>query len=164
MDTSLTSTGRTEAVALSTQGVEPVLSMPGGLPVESSKSYLVRQDGHVFAGTHILADLWHGVGLDNAEFVESALREAADYADATVLHVYVHRFGEGDGISGVAVLAESHISIHTWPESVWPPSMSSCAEPADLSAQSSNSNIFFSLHMLTVNCTVAVWWNERPAR
>ncbi len=116
MDTSLTSTGRTEAVALSTQGVEPVLSMPGGLPVESSKSYLVRQDGHVFAGTHILADLWHGVGLDNAEFVESALREAADYADATVLHVYVHRFGEGDGISGVAVLAESHISIHTWPE------------------------------------------------
>ena len=41
---------------------------------------------------------------------------AAAAATATVLHVHVHRFASSGGISGVAVLAESHISIHTWPE------------------------------------------------
>ena len=32
------------------------------------------------------------------------------------LHLHFHRFGKEQGISGVAVLAESHISVHTWPE------------------------------------------------
>jgi S-adenosylmethionine decarboxylase len=38
-----------------------------------------------------------------------------DAAQATLLHIHVHHF-QPNGISGVAVLAESHISIHTWPE------------------------------------------------
>ena len=46
----------------------------------------------------------------------TALRDAAEASDATVLHVHVHEFGGEGGISGVAVLAESHISVHTWPE------------------------------------------------
>ena len=33
-----------------------------------------------------------------------------------MLHIHLHRFGKEQGISGVAVLAESHISVHTWPE------------------------------------------------
>ena len=33
-----------------------------------------------------------------------------------MLHIHLHRFGKNQGISGVAVLAESHISVHTWPE------------------------------------------------
>ena len=37
-------------------------------------------------------------------------------AKATLLHIHLHHFSEGGGISGVAVLAESHISVHTWPE------------------------------------------------
>ena len=37
-------------------------------------------------------------------------------AGATLLHIHLHAFTEGGGISGVAVLAESHISVHTWPE------------------------------------------------
>jgi S-adenosylmethionine decarboxylase len=36
--------------------------------------------------------------------------------NATLLHIHLHHFGENEGVSGVAVLAESHISIHTWPE------------------------------------------------
>ena len=39
----------------------------------------------------------------------------AEAAGATLLHIHLHRF-QPDGVSGVAVLAESHISIHTWPE------------------------------------------------
>jgi S-adenosylmethionine decarboxylase len=35
---------------------------------------------------------------------------------ATLLHIHLHHFTPNGGISGVAVLAESHISVHTWPE------------------------------------------------
>jgi S-adenosylmethionine decarboxylase len=44
------------------------------------------------------------------------LRDSAAAAGATLLHVHLHHFGPNAGLSGVAVLAESHISIHTWPE------------------------------------------------
>lgn len=41
---------------------------------------------------------------------------AATESGATVLKVDTHNFGEGYGVTGVVLLAESHISIHTWPE------------------------------------------------
>ena len=37
-------------------------------------------------------------------------------AGATLLHIHLHHFTPNGGVSGVAVLAESHISLHTWPE------------------------------------------------
>lgn len=37
-------------------------------------------------------------------------------AGATLLHIHLHHFTPSGGISGVAVLAESHLSVHTWPE------------------------------------------------
>ena len=37
-------------------------------------------------------------------------------AGATLLNIHLHEFSENGGVSGVAILAESHISIHTWPE------------------------------------------------
>ena len=45
-----------------------------------------------------------------------AFRRAIKEAGATLLHMHFHEFSENGGVSGVAVLAESHISIHTWPE------------------------------------------------
>ena len=78
--------------------------------------YLVRTDGTVHAGTHVLVDFWDASHLDDAAIVESALREAAAACKAELLHIHVHPFQENGGVSGVAVLAESHISIHTWPE------------------------------------------------
>ena len=85
-------------------------------PSPKTGDYLVRRDGRVFAGEHLLIDFWGGSHLDDIEFVDAALRDAAEAADATVLHIHLHEFGGEGGISGVAVLAESHISIHTWPE------------------------------------------------
>ena len=67
-------------------------------------------------GTHVLLDFWDARPLDDVGHAERALREAAQAAHATVLHIHIHRFASSGGISGVAVLAESHISIHTWPE------------------------------------------------
>lgn len=54
-----------------------------------------------------LSDMWHG---------ESILKHAALEAKATILGSNFHEFGEGSGYTGVLVLSESHISIHTWPE------------------------------------------------
>ncbi len=82
----------------------------------SDKDYLVRKDGRVYAGTHVLVDFWGASNLTEPELIERTLREAAEACGATVLHVHVHQFSSNGGVSGVAVLAESHISIHTWPE------------------------------------------------
>ena len=53
--------------------------------------------------------------LDDDAFLRSTLEEAARRAGATVLGQRFHRF-QPQGVSGVILLAESHISIHTWPE------------------------------------------------
>lgn len=65
---------------------------------------------------HLIADLRGGTGLDDVARVEAALRQAASAAGARLIGLHVHGFGEGLGVTGVALLAESHISIHTWPE------------------------------------------------
>lgn len=54
--------------------------------------------------------------MDDRDLLEDTLRRMVDAAGATLLHIHLHRFTANGGISGVAVLAESHISLHTWPE------------------------------------------------
>jgi len=66
-------------------------------------------------GNHIIAELTGCSNLNNTQELESVLRKAAAAAGATVLSVTVHQF-EPFGMTGVAVLQESHISVHTWPE------------------------------------------------
>jgi len=80
------------------------------------KDHFVERDGRVFAGTHLIVDFWDADYLDDLQRMEDALREAVDAGGATLLHIHLHHFTENGGISGVAVLAESHISVHTWPE------------------------------------------------
>ena len=82
----------------------------------SAKDYLVRKDGLTYAGTHVLVDFWGASDLEDPDFVAQALRDAAEACNATVLHVHVHEFASSGGVSGVAVLAESHITVHSWPE------------------------------------------------
>ena len=80
------------------------------------KDYFILRDGVRYAGTHLIIDVYGAERLDELEHVETALRKAVDAAGATLLHIHLHHFTPNGGISGVAVLAESHISIHTWPE------------------------------------------------
>lgn len=82
--------------------------------VQELASY-VNKDGILFAGTHLLIDLWGATNLNSPEDIEQTLRQCAIESGATILHSHMHHF-EPQGVSGVVVLAESHISIHTWPE------------------------------------------------
>ncbi len=86
-------------------------------PVAASRhDYTVEKDGLRFAATQVLAEFWGARHLDDVDVIEDAIRTAAETAGATVLHVHLHQFSSTRGVSGVAVLAESHITIHTWPE------------------------------------------------
>jgi S-adenosylmethionine decarboxylase len=87
-----------------------------GTAVEEPKDYFVERDGMKFAGMHLLVDLWGASNLTDPAHIDAALKEAALAAGATILHSHFHHFSPNGGVSGVLVLAESHISIHTWPE------------------------------------------------
>lgn len=78
--------------------------------------HFIERNGLKFAGTHLIFDFWAASRLDDLELMEAAMREAVEVAGATLLHIHLHHFTPNGGISGVAVLAESHISVHTWPE------------------------------------------------
>ena len=92
-----------------------IATLPG-LGQEDRKDYFVERDGQRFAGTHLLVDLWEARNLSDPVHIDAALRSAAERAGATILHSHFHHFTPNGGVSGVVVLAESHISIHTWPE------------------------------------------------
>lgn len=68
-------------------------------------------------GTHLLIELkeCNAEVLKNLEEVRDALVSAAKEATATIIDVSFHEFSPF-GVSGMVVIAESHISIHTWPE------------------------------------------------
>ena len=93
---------------------KPVAIVPR--PAPEPKDHFVTRNGLTYAGSHLIIDLWEAEGLDDRSRIEEALIDAVHAAGATLLHIHLHSFTEGGGISGVAVLAESHISVHTWPE------------------------------------------------
>src|SRR6202789_3468098 len=91
----------------------PVVVAPSN---DDQKDHFITKNGLSYAGSHLIIDLWEAEGLADRERIEAALIDAVTAAGATLLHIHLHTFEDGGGISGVAVLAESHISVHTWPE------------------------------------------------
>ncbi len=73
-------------------------------------------DGDVaFAGVHLLAELWEPVLPEDPALLEQVIIEAARHARCQVISVKCHEF-QPHGLTGFAILAESHLSIHSWPE------------------------------------------------
>lgn len=67
-------------------------------------------------GRHLLLEMWGcGPGINSADEVRKAIVEAVSAIGATLLNLNVHSFSP-QGVTGLAVLAESHLSVHTWPE------------------------------------------------
>ena len=89
------------------------------MEVGNEHEFLLNHEGACYAGRHLLIDVWEGENLSDVDVIDSALRRGAEAAGATLLHVHLHEFSENCGVSGVAILAESHISIHTWPETAF---------------------------------------------
>jgi len=82
---------------------------------EDRDDHFIRKGGRVFAGTHLIIEVVGGEGLDDEARIQQAFRDCVEDCGATLLHIHTHKFSP-QGVSGVAVLAESHISVHTWPE------------------------------------------------
>ena len=66
-------------------------------------------------GRHLIVEMWEAENLNSPGCVEAGLREAVEAIDGTLLDLRVHSFPV-HGVTGVAVIAESHIAVHTWPE------------------------------------------------
>lgn len=68
-------------------------------------------------GTHCLLELYgcDADRIDDPNFLEDLLQQAAHVSKATLIKTYVHKF-DPQGVTGFALLGESHISLHSWPE------------------------------------------------
>lgn len=68
-------------------------------------------------GLQLLAEIWEcdENKLNDIKYIQEMMISAARKADAEIREVAFHRF-EPQGVSGVVVISESHLTIHTWPE------------------------------------------------
>ena len=99
--------------------VAVVAPMPAQKRVDQSDDqrddHFAVRNGVPCAGVHLIIDLHGAEGLNDIDLIDATLRRCVAAARATLLHIHLHHF-HPNGVSGVAVLAESHISIHTWPD------------------------------------------------
>jgi len=89
----------------------PAVTDPAAAP-----DHFITRNGVDYAGTHLLIDLFGARHLSDEERMRAAFTRCVRECHATLLHMHVHVFTPYGGLSGVAVLAESHITVHTWPE------------------------------------------------
>ncbi len=69
----------------------------------------------IYSGIHLIAEFWNGKIINDPKKIREILIEAVKKANNTPLEVVIHKF-EPQGVTGIVLLAESHIAIHTWPE------------------------------------------------
>jgi len=102
--------------AVASAAALPKALKPAAAAVQELDDHFIVRDGVRCAGAHLIVDLYDSEKLDDIDHIDAALRRCVEAAGATLLHIHLHHFEPNGGVSGVAVLAESHISIHTWPE------------------------------------------------
>ena len=85
---------------------------------DQNLSSLSNEEKLSHQGKHLLLELYgcDSEKLNDESFVRCTLNKAAKLANATVLNLISNKF-EPQGVTAIALLAESHISVHTWPES-----------------------------------------------
>lgn len=123
MDLTRSSPAQKEDLAVRAQGARTALE----------ETTATRASARNHAGRHLIVDLFGARRLDDIGHVEQTLRECVEAAGGTLLHMHVQPLVHAGGVTGVAVLEESHIAIHSWPETGYAALdifMSGSADPA----------------------------------
>ena len=81
-----------------------------------SREFCGTEGDQKYAGVHLLIELWTSLYLTESNRIRDIIIKAVNACGATILGIDLHVFSPNGGVSGVAVLQESHLSIHTWPE------------------------------------------------
>ena len=80
-------------------------------------THFIQDKNYVYAGKHLLIDLIGcKANLCSVEFTQKTLNTAITMTGASVVKETFHSFGEGCGVTGILLLAESHAASHSWPE------------------------------------------------
>lgn len=66
-------------------------------------------------GRHIIIEMWEAENLNSAKDLTKALKNCVAAIDGTLLDIRVVEFPV-HGVTGVAIISESHVAVHTWPE------------------------------------------------
>ncbi len=98
--------------------MEPMLSVLHPNPGWDTFERLEKIEYGAMLGKHCILELYEcdEHKLNDEAFVRTTISRAAKESGSQLLNLITHRF-EPQGVTGLALLAESHISIHTWPES-----------------------------------------------
>lgn len=80
-----------------------------------SIQWVTNKKNRKYAGVHLLAEFWYGKVIEDSKEIKKILISAAEKCGNTPLGVTIHKFSP-QGITGVVLLAESHIALHSWPE------------------------------------------------
>ncbi len=117
LGTGLETAAQTEGYTRGADDSMRMLEVVAGTDVldDTRQDHFIRDGGIVYAGNHLIIEIENGAGLDDEVLIRQAFRDCVAACGATLLHIHTHKFSP-QGVSGVAVLAESHISCHTWPE------------------------------------------------
>jgi S-adenosylmethionine decarboxylase len=81
-----------------------------------TKEFCIRDGCLKYAGIHLLIEFWNARFMSDSSRIRKILIKAVENCGATLLSIDLHVFSPNGGVSGVAILQESHLSIHTWPE------------------------------------------------
>lgn len=73
------------------------------------------ESGSSALGKHVILEMWDANHTNSPDTIRQALTAACEQGNLKLLRVLIHQF-EPFGVSGIAMIAESHIAIHTWPE------------------------------------------------
>ena len=84
---------------------------------ESTDKEVLKTIASENIGRHYILELYQcdHAKLNDEAFIRTTITSSAKIAGATLINLVTHSF-KPQGVTGLALLAESHISIHTWPE------------------------------------------------
>lgn len=80
-----------------------------------SIQWVTEKKQRKYLGIHLIAEFWSGKIIEDPKKIKKILFEAVKKAKNTPLKIVIHRFNP-QGITGIVLLAESHLAIHSWPE------------------------------------------------